>query len=595
MSLDARCPCVVFDSSQGDWLLFEPPVDTIVAGSSRQVKEALDHVERESRVRGLWAVGWLSYEAATGFDAALVTRRDDDFPALWFGLFRSPRRSSSLVPSVVNAGLPEWTASVSEAEYSESIEKIHAAIRRGDSYQVNYSFRLQAQAPHDPQSLFSSMVSIQAGSYSAYIDTGRFVVCSASPEVLFARRGNVVECAPMKGTILRGRFAEEDAVRYKQLLESPKDCAENVMIVDMVRNDLARVAERGSVVTSPSCEVERYPRIFQMIRRISATVPCSLADLMQALYPAASITGAPKSRTMQIIAELETTPRKIYTGTVGFLAPDGRQVFNVAIRTTLVDRERGCMEYGVGSGITWDSECRSEYEECLAKAGAVTKKPHSFEIFETILWEAGQGYFLEDRHLHRLRESCTYFGWRFDEARVRRALEKVVRREEQNIRERRIRLFVAKSGEVRVELSNIPPRASRYTVALARRPIDSADISLFHKTTERSTYNAATPEVPNVEDVILWNERGEITESRIANIVIDLDGELVTPPIECGLLAGCYRAELLEAGVIRERVVLKEALSQARAVYFVNSLRRMWQVEVVGPLNPASFIFEKTG
>lgn len=581
MSLDDRYPCVVYDSGAGCWLFFEQPVDTILARTSEDVREALDRVEKESRERGLWAVGWLSYEAATGFDAALVTQADNDFPALWFGLFQSPQRRAALQALMVDLTLPELMATVSAEQYKESIERIHTAIRRGDTYQVNYSFRLRAPAPRDLHSFFSSMVSVQAGHYSAYIDAGRFVVCSASPEVLFMRSGDEIECAPMKGTIRRGRFPREDALRYKRLLESTKDNAENVMIVDMVRNDLARVAERGSVVTSSRCDIERYPRVFQMTRRVSAKATCSLGSLMQALYPAASITGAPKSRTMEIIAELETTPRKIYTGSVGFIAPDGRQIFNVAIRTALIDRERKQMEYGVGSGITWDSVWKSEYDECFAKAAAVMKKSQYFELFETILWEAGKGYFLEDRHLCRLRESCAYFGWPFDEVRVRSALQDVFGVDEGGVGARRVRVFVERGGGVRVEVSEVPPLPARYRAALARFPIDLEDVSLFHKTTDRSAYKAATSEVAEVEDVILWNEREEITESRVANIVLDLDGELVTPPVECGLLAGCYRAELLESGVIKERVLQKEALARARAVYFVNSLRRMWSVEVL--------------
>lgn len=581
MNLDDRYLCVVYDSGEGCWLCFEQPIDTIVVNTLEDVKGALDRIERESKIRGLWAVGWISYEAATAFDAALVTKYDDDFPALWFGLFQSPQRRPALQPSAVDSTLPEWMATVSEEQYKESIGRIHAAIRRGDTYQVNYSFRLRAPAPRDLHSFFSSMVSMQAGNYSAYIDAGRFVVCSASPEVLFTRSGAEIECAPMKGTIRRGRFLREDAQRYQQLLESTKDHAENVMIVDMVRNDLAKVAERGSVVTSSRCDIERYPRVFQMTRRVSATATCSLGSLMQALYPAASITGAPKGRTMEIIAELEATPRKIYTGSIGFISPDGRQSFNVAIRTALIDRERKQMEYGVGSGITWDSEWKSEYDECFAKATAVTRTPQFFELFETMLWEARKGYFLEERHLRRLQESCAYFGWLFDEVRVRSALQDVLGVEEEGVEARRIRLFVERGGGMRVEVSEVPPLPWRYTAALARFPVDSEDVSLFHKTTNRSAYNAATSEVPHVEDVILWNERGEITESRIANIVLDLDGELVTPPVECGLLAGCYRAELLESGVIKERVLQKETLARARAVYFVNSLRRMWPVEVV--------------
>jgi para-aminobenzoate synthetase/4-amino-4-deoxychorismate lyase len=361
---------------------------------------------------------------------------------------------------------------------------------------------------------------------------------------------------------------------------SVKDQAENVMIVDMVRNDLARVADRGSVFTSPRFDVERYPRVFQMTRRVSATVRCSLSELMQALYPAASITGAPKERTMEIIEQLENTPRRIYTGSIGFIAPDGREVFNVAIRTALIDRERGRMEYGVGSGIVWDSAWRSEYDECLAKASAVTARAEPFDLFETMLWEADEGWFLLERHISRLRESCAYFGWPLDEVSVRRKLDQVARVLKGADGARRIQLCVDRSNGVHVKVSDIHPLTAHYAAALARFPVESENFLLFHKTTVRTQYDTAVPEVSDVDDVILWNERGEITESRIANIVLDFDGELVTPPVESGLLPGCYRAELLEAGIIKERVVLKEDLPRAGAVYFINALRRMWSVEV---------------
>jgi para-aminobenzoate synthetase/4-amino-4-deoxychorismate lyase len=238
------------------------------------------------------------------------------------------------------------------------------------------------------------------------------------------------------------------------------------------------------------------------------------------------------------------------------------------------------VEYGVGSGIVWDSEAESEYDECFAKASVVTARADTFDLFETILWEAEGGYFLLERHIARLRDSCRYFGWSFDEARVRRELDEASRTSEDADQAWRVRLHLDRRGGVRVEFSELHPLPAPYTVALARDPVDSESHSLFHKTTNRSPYDTAEPVVPGVHDVILWNEKGEVTESRIANIVLDLDGELVTPPVESGLLAGCYRAELLEAGEIQERRVLKEELRRARAIYLVNSLRKMWRVEL---------------
>jgi para-aminobenzoate synthetase/4-amino-4-deoxychorismate lyase len=283
---------------------------------------------------------------------------------------------------------------------------------------------------------------------------------------------------------------------------------------------------------------------------------------------------------MEIIAELETTPRRIYTGSVGCITPEGQEVFNVAIRTVLIDRDLDQMEYGVGSGIVWDSEWASEYQECLAKASVVTTQAKRFELFETLLWEVETGFFLLERHIQRLRDSCAYFGWHFQEERVRQELDRISAELQTQGCARRVRIVFDRFRGVHSEVSPLVPMPLGYTVALARSPVDSQDIFLFHKTTSRAAYDDAVPEVDGVDDVILWNERGEVTESRIANVVLDLEGQLVTPPVGSGLLGGCYRAELLEAGRIVEHTVAKRDLTRARAVYLVNSLRKLWPVEV---------------
>jgi len=577
--------CIVFDSSDSAWLLFESAHETIVVDELSDLLPALDRIEEAVRTRGLWAVGWLSYEAAPAFDPKFTVRADEDFPRLLFGLFAEPIRSLQCpwVPGSLSA-LP-WQACTSEAQYREAVLRAQQLIARGDTYQVNYSFRLRAalgaEGPEIAEALFASMVEMQAGGYSAFIDAGRFVVCCASPELLFERHDHRVECNPMKGTARRGRFPSEDVLYYEQLSQSLKDHAENVMIVDMVRNDLSRVAERGSVITAPTCEVERYPRVFQMTRGVSATTACSLRELLSALYPAASITGAPKHRTMEIIAQLETTPRRIYTGSIGFISPHGREVFNVAIRTALIDRQEGTIEYGVGSGIVWDSRWRSEYHECFVKAAAVLTRPESFDLFETLLWEPGAGFFLLDRHIERLFESARFFGWNVDRAAIGAVISELTHRLEVLGCSQRVRIFLAKRGELRSEHCAVVDLPRPYRVCLACHPINSEDRTLFHKTTARAVYDSAEPEVPGVSDVILWNERGEITETRIANIALEIDGVLYTPPVTSGLLPGCYRAELLARGEVQERVLFKDDLLRANKVYLLNSLRRMWSVEVV--------------
>jgi para-aminobenzoate synthetase/4-amino-4-deoxychorismate lyase len=253
----------------------------------------------------------------------------------------------------------------------------------------------------------------------------------------------------------------------------------------------------------------------------------------------------------------------------------------VAIRTALIDRQEKTIEYGVGSGIVWDSEWESEYDECFAKAAAVLTRPESFDLFETMLWEPGRGFFLLGRHIERLLESARFFGWAIGPGLLEAVIHELVPQLELTGSAQRVRIFLNRSGEVRNEICSLIDLPRPYRVSLSRHPISSEDRALFHKTTARAVYESAEPEVAGVEDIILWNERGEITEARIANVVLDIDGRLYTPPVTSGLLAGCYRSELLASGEVQERVLWKDDLLRAKKVYLLNSLRRMWEVEVV--------------
>jgi len=299
------------------------------------------------------------------------------------------------------------------------------------------------------------------------------------------------------------------------------------------------------------------------------------SDVFKALFPCASITGAPKAKTMEIIQSLETAPRKIYTGSMGFMTPQGEACFNVAIRTALIDREAGTLEYGVGGGIVWDSEAEAEYEETLTKARVLTQPRPEFQLLETMLWEPDIGIFLFDEHLQRLGKSAAYFDISLEIYAIQEELDEVF----QSLKKapHKIRLLVARDGTFEVQA--IPQESGKgtaSTIALAREPVDSQDIFLFHKTTHREVYKKAKADFPECDDVILWNEKGEVTEGCMANVVIQKEGRWITPPVACGLLAGTFRAALLKSGEIEESVILIEDLKSADEVFLINSVRK-WQ------------------
>jgi len=376
----------------------------------------------------------------------------------------------------------------------------------------------------------------------------------------------------MKGTARRGRWPAEDRELAQHLRRSPKDQAENVMIVDLLRNDLGKVSVPGSVRVSSLFDLERFETVWQMTSTVESTLNegTSLVELMTALFPCGSITGAPKIRTMQIIHELERFPRGAYTGAIGFLKPGGDCVFNVAIRTVVIDTETNVATFGVGGGVTIDSTAEREYEECLVKSRFLHTSPEAFQLFESILLEAGQ-YFLLIQHLDRLRNSAEFFGFTFCEEEIRSALDGIAA--DNSSGALKVKLTLWRDRRVETESSPITTR-EQWRVALASRPVDSSDRFLFHKTTRRDFYNAELEARPDCDDIIFWNERGEITESSIANVVLSIDSQLFTPPVESGLLAGTFRNHLLDEGKIKERVITIEDFERANEIFLINSVRK---------------------
>jgi para-aminobenzoate synthetase/4-amino-4-deoxychorismate lyase len=566
---------VIYDSFSNQWLNFQHPVKIISTSDIKEVLAKLTHIESLVQDKGLFAVGFISYEAASAFDSALQTKSSNFFPLLWFGIY--PEYETIQLPlnnlNKINLNLLNWSPSISKNQYTQAIEKIKNYIRFGDTYQVNFSFRLHSPFEIDSWLFFQEMIKAQQTEFGAYINLDQYIICSASPELFFKIDGTQLTMCPMKGTIHRGRTLSEDNNFAQQLQKSEKNRAENVMIVDMARNDMGKVAQTGSVQVLSLYDIKKYSTIWQMTSTVKAETNAKIAQIMAALFPCASITGAPKPNTMKIITELETLPRRIYTGCIGFIMPKRKAQFNVAIRTVLIDRDIKQAEYGVGGGIVWDSVTKDEYEECQIKAQVLVKKSPDFSLLETMLLTANGNYFLLDYHLKRIEDSAEYFDIPIDMNRIKEELNALAKFQS-NIA-KVIRLLVAQDGAISYEeriFSNEHNNIVR--VRIAKLSVNSSNPFLYHKTTHRQIYNDALNASPETDDVILYNERNEITESCFANVVLELNGKYYTPPIECGLLGGTYRAWLLDQGKIEERLIKLEEIQNYETLYLINSVRK---------------------
>ena len=566
-------PRVVLQAPVDDdlrWLSLTAPVKILRARSLDEVHSVLRAAEKEAAA-GRIAAGFVSYEAAPAFDSALAVHPPGRLPLAWFGVFEDPEILSALPRGELPVPDLSWQPSMTAEEYVGGIDTVRGHIASGDTYQVNFTLRLTATLVGDPWDLFTGICSGQASRCCAYVDTGHQVLCSASPELFFRLAGERIWSRPMKGTAPRGRTLPEDRELAQWLRGSAKNRAENVMIVDMVRNDLGRVALPGTVRVADLWHLEKYPSLFQLTSTVEARTEATLNEIFNALFPCASVTGAPKVRSMEIIRELEQGPRGAYTGAIGLIGPGRRARFNVAIRTVEFDPESRTALYGTGSGVVWESEAREEWRECQTKTLVLEPAPGDFDLLETLLWEPERGFHLVEQHLARLRDSATYFEFPYEEGKIRAALSRSVRGLPR--RPHRTRLLLTRTGATRVEHTPFESDSDIWHLALATEPVASSDPFLFHKTTHRQVYNRFRDRHPQHDDVLLWNENREITESTLANVVIRSPRGLVTPPLDCGLLAGTYRAQLLEKGEIKEEVIRLADLVQVEEIHLVNSVR----------------------
>lgn len=559
-------------------LTFQNPHSVITAHKIEDVLTSL-HLVQEAVEKGYYAAGFLSYESAPAFDSAFKVREGGTFPLLWFGLFSNPEHETQSSSGEYTVG--KWKPSITMEEYNQAITSIKKSIENGITYQTNYTIRLHSPFNGDGLAFYNRLKKAQNSNYCAYIHTGDHSILSASPELFFHLNNGKITTKPMKGTIERGTTSEEDAANANWLLHSEKNRAENLMIVDLLRNDLGMIAQSGTVKVDKILEIEKYPTVLQMTSTISAQISetANIVDIFKALFPCGSITGAPKISTMNIIAELENEPREVYCGAIGYITPNKEAVFNVPIRTVLIDHQSELAVYGVGGGVTWDSTSEGEYHEILAKAKLLEENPSEFHLLESLLLDNGD-YFLFKEHVKRLENSAQYFGFPFDEKRLKKALHEYGGSNQHGLV--KVRLLLAKDGVFTIEGQPITQQDTVLKVSIAKEPVDKSNIFLYHKTTNREIYSTFQKQKPpEVFDILLWNQEGELTEFTNGNVVLELDGILWTPSVKSGLLAGTFRDRLVEKGEIQEKVLTYADLQKASQIWFINSVRKWRKVQLV--------------
>jgi len=608
-SLAARSPGSVLletarcDEANYKSYLFREPLMELAAKSLSELAEMFSQVEAELAA-GRYVAGYVAYECGRYFalgdqDAAHA----DGLPLAWFGVYDAPvvfdhaagvfvgeSLEQAEDVSVLDAPVAksdELRLEIAEVEYVAAIERIKRYIEAGDTYQVNFTDAVALRLECDAATAFAALLESQPVSYAAMLQVAGRQVLSLSPELFFRVDGRVdagegarrITTRPMKGTMRRGMDVVEDAVQAALLAADEKNRSEHVMIVDLLRNDLGRVCEMGSVAVEDLFTVERYRTLLQMTSTVTGMLrgDAGWHEVFRAVFPSGSITGAPKVRTMQIIEELERGPRGVYTGAIGYFAPDGGAQFNVAIRTLVVEAD-GAARMGVGGGIVADSVAEAEYRECQLKASFLSQPSARFQLIETMLAEDGVVRLLP-LHVERLLASAQYFEFACDTAAVESSVAAYLR--ENRVGRLRLRLLLDREGAVTLTHVELPAAAPNdVAVCVSPRTVDSRDVFLRHKTTRRALYDEefAHAREAGFDEAIFLNERGEVTEGAISTVFVERDGVLLTPPLESGVLPGVLRRELLDAGRAQEQLLTLDDLRAAETVYIGNSMRGLRRV-----------------
>jgi para-aminobenzoate synthetase/4-amino-4-deoxychorismate lyase len=513
-----------------------------------------------------------------GRDSALRQPERQNAAAVRPQSFISNNHDSPLTSPRLNYRVEKITPNITQQEYSEGIKRIKQCLREGYSYQVNFTFKMNFDFRGDVFSFYVDLRRSQPTPYAALIHTGSETILSLSPELFFRTDGRQIITRPMKGTIPRGLSLKDDARAAKMLQASQKTRAENVMIVDLLRNDLGRVADKVWVPRLFS--IEQHRTLYQMTSTIQARLKkdAGFKEIFSSLFPCGSVTGAPKIKTMEIIKELEKEPRGVYTGAIGYISPKRVSCFNVAIRTIRLKKDRG--ELGIGGGIVYDSLDKEEYKEALLKAQFFMKGFPELKLIETMRWSREEGYFLLDRHLERLKNSCRYFSVPLSVAKLKQELEKTICCQKGPLK---VRVLLGLKGGVDIEKEPLADTPLPVRVIISRARIDPDNCFLYHKTTQRDLYSKESREAKarGLFEVIYLNVYGELTEGATTSIFLLKNGRLYTPPLYCGLLPGVLREHLLAEGQAEESVLRLDDLREAEGIFVGNSLRGLLPAELV--------------
>ncbi len=534
---------------------------------------------------GEWVVGFVTYEAARAFDSAYpLAAAGGTLPLAWFCAFGS-RVEVPLVEAPSNGPFVDGVVRTHGSRwYRDGVQRVRELIETGGVYQINLTDRVRARLVADPFDLYRSMVSTQGGSFNAFLDLGEAVVASASPELFLEISGDTVTARPMKGTRRRHGRADADVQMAEELRASEKDRAENVMIVDLLRNDLSRLSSPGGVTVPELFRVERYETVWQLTSTVQASLrpEVRLADVFRSTFPCGSITGAPKVAAMHAIARLEPSPRGLYCGAIGMISPsvDGARpssIWSVAIRTAVIDAADGRVEFASGGGITYDSVPADEDDELESKVAVLRSARPAFALFETLRFDAEGAHDLV-RHLRRLKASADYFGFACDPSVVAADVGALGVPDGP----RRLRVVLDRRGRHRLELVALDDSAPLVRLAVATARVRSDDPFMCHKTTRRAVYERARSAHPLADDVLLVNERAEVVETTIANLLYRLGDEWFTPPLASGGLPGIGREVLVSSGAVSERVLPLAQLAACDELAVVNSLRGRRAAVILG-------------
>ena len=558
----------------GERYTFTQPIKELKTRDLVEVANLLAQVESYQK-QGYYVVGYVSYEAAPAFEEKFAVHKAPLLGEYLLYFTVHDRVETSPIPLTYDeVDLPSnWQEVTSAEDYEKAIAQIHYHLRQGDTYQVNYTVQLKQDLSANPFAIYNRIVVEQEAGYNAYVEHDDMAVISMSPELFFEQNGRELTTRPMKGTTKRGLNDDDDLKEAAWLEQDPKNRSENMMIVDLLRNDMNRISEVGSEHVERLCQVEQYSTVWQMTSTIKSQLrpDVDLVEIFRSLFPCGSITGAPKIATMEIIEDLEPQPRGVYCGTIGLLLPNGRRIFNVAIRT--IQLYQGKAIYGVGGGITWDSTWESEYREVHQKSAVLYRKQARFQLITT--GKISQKNLLfEEQHLERLRTSSRYFAFPFDLEDLRQKIEAECQTCAAN-QDYRLRISLGKSGEIEVDRQVLTPLSPSFCEAkLCLQEANLQQAFTYFKTSHRPNLNLGE------QEIIYYNKSGELLETSIGNLVLKIDGKLYTPPIRLEILPGIYRQHLLETGQVEEKVLTLKDLAQAEAIYGCNAVRGLYELSV---------------